>query len=109
MKKSVLLCAILLIAAVSMGKSIKTLVVTVTPQMHCSGCENKIKGNLRFEKGIKKITTSIADQTVTVEYDAGKTTPEKIIKAFTKFGYEAKEASKCKTMKSAPCTKCKEK
>ena len=52
-------------------------------------CENKIKGNLRFEKGIKQITTSVPDQKVTIEYDADKTTPENIAKGFAKIGYKA--------------------
>ena len=44
---------------VGLAKYIKTLVVTTTPPMHCRSCENKIKGNLRFKKGVKKIETSI--------------------------------------------------
>lgn len=52
----------------------KTVVFTTTPQMHCAACENKIKNNLRFEKGIKSIETSVPNQTVTVKYNADKTT-----------------------------------
>ena len=63
---------------------------TTTPQMHCAACENKIKSNLRFEKGIKSIETSVPDQTVTVQYNADKTTPEKLQKGFEKFGYKAR-------------------
>lgn len=55
-------------------REIKTVVFTTTPQMHCAVCENKIKNNLRFEKGIKSIETSIPNQTVTVKYNADKTT-----------------------------------
>ena len=55
-------------------REIKTVVFTTTPQMHCAACENKIKNNLRFEKGIKSIETSVPNQTVTVKYDADKTT-----------------------------------
>lgn len=50
------------------------MVFTTTPQMHCAVCENKIKNNLRFEKGIKNIETSVPNQTVTVKYNADKTT-----------------------------------
>ena len=57
---------------------------------HCAACENKIKSNLRFEKGIKSIETSVPDQTVTVQYNADKTTPEKLQKGFEKFGYKAR-------------------
>ena len=55
-------------------REIKTVVFTTTPQMHCAACENKIKNNLRFEKGIKNIETSFPNQTVTVKYNADKTT-----------------------------------
>ena len=73
------------------AKDIKTLVVTTVPQMHCEGCENKIKGNIRFEKGIKTIETNVGLQTVTITYDADKTTPENIIQGFKKIGYQATE------------------
>lgn len=89
MKKLVLLIAMLLTMTVGLAKDIKTLVVTTTPPMHCENCENKIKGNLKFEKGVKKIQTSIPDQMVTIEYDADKTNAENLIEAFKKFGYEA--------------------
>ena len=80
----------MLVFAISMfAKDIKTVVFTTLPQMHCESCENKIKGNLRFEKGIKDIATSVPDQKVTIQYDADKTTPENIIKGFAKIGYEA--------------------
>lgn len=55
-------------------REIKTVVFTTTPQLHCAACENKIKNNLRFEKGIKNIETSVPNQTVTVKYNADKTT-----------------------------------
>lgn len=67
---------------------IEELVVTTNPQLSCQNCENKIKGNLRFEKGIKKIETSIPEQRVTISYDADKTNPEKIEEAFAKIGYK---------------------
>ena len=102
----------MLTAMVGLAKDIKTVVVTTQPVMHCESCENKIKGNLRFEKGVKKIETSIPDQTVTIEYDAEKTNAEKLIEAFTKFGYEAQEItpqneSKCESCQSDTCGCCK--
>lgn len=66
MKRSVLALAMGLIAITAMAKTIKTTVFTTSPQMHCENCENKIKGNLRFEKGVKKIVTDIDSQTVTL-------------------------------------------
>ena len=55
-------------------REIKTVVFTTTPLMQCAACENKIKNNLRFEKGIKSIETSVPNQTVTIKYNADKTT-----------------------------------
>ncbi|MCH5309847.1 MAG: cation transporter [Prevotella sp.] len=90
MKKNVLTMALALMATVAVAKDIKTVVVTTLPQMHCENCENRIKSNLRFEKGIKKIETSVPDQTVTITYDADKTNVENIIKGFDKIDYKAR-------------------
>ena len=73
------------------AKDIKTVVLTTNPQMHCEACEKKIKGNLRFEKGVKKIVTSVPDQTITITFDADKTSVENIIKAFEKIDYNARQ------------------
>ena len=89
MKKFMLMMAVAITAIGMSAKDIKTVVFTTLPQMHCENCENKIKGNLKFEKGIKEISTSVPDQKVTIKYDADKTSPEKLTKAFSKIGYEA--------------------
>ena len=91
MKKTLLLGAMMLTAAVGMAKDIKTVVVTTSPEMHCESCENRIKSNLRFEKGIKSIKTDLKTKTVTILYDADKTNVQNIIKGFKKIKYEAKE------------------
>ena len=78
-------------ASVCFAKDIKTVVLTTNPEMHCTGCEKKIKDNIRFEKGVKSIKTNLEDKTVTIEYDADKTTVEDIIKGFEKIKYEARE------------------
>ena len=59
MKKILLMFVMIMVAMVGFAKDIKTVVFTTTPQMHCEACENKIKNNLRFEKGIKNIETSV--------------------------------------------------
>ena len=91
MKKVLVLSAMMLTAIVGLAKDIKTVVVTTQPQMHCDSCENKIKGNLRFEKGVKEIQCDIEGQRVTITYDADKTNSEAIINSFDKFGYKATE------------------
>ena len=89
MKKYILPLALAALFASTAFAETKQAVYTVNPQMSCQNCENKIKSNLRFEKGIKKIETSLKDQTVTVTYDDTKTDSEKIIAGFKKVGYTA--------------------
>lgn len=103
--------------SLGMNAETKKAVFNVNPQMSCQNCENKIKSNLRYEKGIKNIETSLKDQTVTVTYDDTKTTPEKIEAGFKKIGYTAskgentvkaccKEAKSCCTAKGAEAKAC---
>lgn len=68
-----------------------TLVVTTLPQMHCQNCEKKIKSNIRFVKGTKKIDTSVDEQKVTIVYDSKKANYDDFVAAFKKIGYEIKK------------------
>ena len=89
MKKFIFSMVLSLFAIIATAKDVQTVVFTTTPQMHCANCEAKIKGNLRFEKGVKAIRTDVEGQKVYVSYDPKKTTEEKLQKAFEKFGYKA--------------------
>lgn len=88
-----LLFIALALAAISVAKDIKTVVLTTNPPMHCTGCEKKIMNYIRFEKGIKDIKTNLDDNTVTIVYDADKTSVEKIIQGFKKIDYEVTEVT----------------
>ena len=99
MKKVLVLGAMMLTAVVGMAKDIKTVVFTTSPEMHCESCEKKIKGNLRFEKGVKNIITDLKTKVVTIEYDADKTNVQNLIKGFKKIKYEAKEVKKTQDKK----------
>ena len=91
MRKVIMTLAIALMGVAAQAKDIKTAIFTTQPQMHCASCEKKIKGNLRYEKGVKRIDTNVEQQKVTVKYDADKTSAETLQKAFKKFGYEARQ------------------
>lgn len=93
MKKTLLMILMAFCAVGIYAKDIQELIVTTTPPMSCQNCENKIKGNLRFEKGVKNIETNLADQRVIVTYDADKTDPAKIEKAFSNIGYKVEVIS----------------
>lgn len=80
--------ALALMAGAAQAKDIQTVTVTTDPVMHCANCEKKIKNFFRFEKGIKKIETSVPEQRVTITYDADKTTEQKVLDGFTKIDYQ---------------------
>lgn len=91
MKKNLIAAFMLVIAGKTFAATADTLVVTTQPQMHCANCEKKIKSNIRFVKGTKKIETSVDDQKVTIVYDARKAKYDDFVEAFKKIGYEIKK------------------
>lgn len=92
MKHTILITLMALILGFG-GNDLRVLVLTPTPQMHCESCENKIKSNMRFEKGVKKIETNLETQQVTITYDASKNTVEGLQKGMKKIGYDTKVVS----------------
>lgn len=113
MKKTLSIIALLAVmfftvlgASAKSPKESATAVFTVSPQMSCQNCENKIKSNIRFEKGVTDIATDLKGQTVTVTYDPAKTNPEKIVSAFKKIGYTATKADPSATKAGSGCGKC---
>lgn len=92
MKKNLIAAFMLVIVGKTFAAtSADTLTVTTQPQMHCANCEKKIKSNIRFVKGTKKIETSVDDQKVTIVYDARKAKYDDFVEAFKKIGYEIKK------------------
>lgn len=92
MKKNLLMAFMLMLAGNSFAQTATdTLVVTTQPQMHCQNCEKKIKSNIRFVKGTKKIDTSVKEQKVTIVYDGRKAKYNDYVEAFKKIGYEIKK------------------
>lgn len=70
------------------AKDFRTVVFKVE-QMMCENCEKKVKDNIKFEKGLKKLTTDLKNKTATIIYDAEKTDVETLKAGFRKFKYEA--------------------
>lgn len=89
MKKILVIMAVALVSLSVSAKGKKMISFTVEPRMVCTNCENKIKSNLRFEKGVKMVDTSLSEQEVTITYDPDKTNEEKLVEAFGKIGYQA--------------------
>lgn len=88
MKKLVLLVFALFLAVLANAQEKKEVVFRTEPAMHCESCVNKIKNNIRFEKGVKAINPDLKTQSVTIQYDSNKTDVESLRKAFKKIGYD---------------------
>lgn len=108
MKKIIIMAitAIALCAGSAVAKDIQKVVLTTNPEMHCQNCEAKIKDHLKSEKGVKKIETSVKDQTVTITYDADKTSENAIMDAFSKIKYEVKKVDPSAPEAPAKCGRC---
>lgn len=89
MKKLILLVFAAFLAVLANAQTKKEVVFTTEPEIHCESCVNKIKNNIRFEKGVKAINPDLSTKLVTIQYDSEKTDPEKLIKAFAKINYKA--------------------
>ena len=75
------------------GKELRVLVLAPSPKMDCPRCESKIKENMRFEKGVKKVETSLEHQQVTITYDPAKNTIEGLQAGMKKLGYDTQVVS----------------
>lgn len=61
--------------------------VTFAVHLHCENCVKKVEENISFERGVKDLKTSLEHQTVTLKYDAAKTSEENLKKAIEDLGY----------------------
>ncbi len=86
MKKLVLMFALIAISVVVKAQVEK---VEIKTSAVCEMCKAKIEKDLVFEKGVKSSDLNVDTKIVTVEYDASKTSPEKICERISKLGYNA--------------------
>ena len=64
-------------------------VVIAVEGMYCDSCAAGIKAMLKRTPGVTSADVSYQKKEAVVEYDAQKTTPEKIIEAINNLGYKA--------------------
>ena len=55
--------------------------------LHCDDCVEKVNENIAFEKGVKDLKVVFEDQTVSIKYDAAKTSEAVLKAAIEKLGY----------------------
>lgn len=58
--------------------------------MHCEGCATGIQTMLLRTDGVLKAEVSYDERRAVVQYDASKTSPEKLVAVIEKMGYKAK-------------------
>ena len=61
--------------------------VTFVVEIDCENCAKKITENVSFEKGVKDLKVSVADQTVALKYDAAKTSEAVLKASIEELGY----------------------
>ena len=86
MKKLVIIFALV---ALGVAAKAQTEKVEIKTSAICGMCKNTIEKDLAFEKGVKTADLDLETKVLTVEYNAKKTSPDKIRTRITKVGYNA--------------------
>ncbi len=69
----------------------KVATVAYWADVDCETCAKKIMNVIPYQTGVKDVKVSVAKKRVDVTYDPSKTTPEKILKAFSKTKIKARK------------------
>lgn len=92
MKRALVLFALILVTfgavAASAGETKPATVTLSITGMHCGGCASGITAMLKRTAGVIKADVSFEKKSATVDYDAGKTTPAKIVETVEKMGFK---------------------
>ena len=78
-------------AAAEAEKKAEIKEVTFKAHLHCASCVKKVQENIAFEKGVKDLKVSLADQTIAIRYDASKTSEQVLKAAIQKLGIPVSE------------------
>jgi periplasmic mercuric ion binding protein len=95
MKKAILIIVLFATANIAFAQKANKQTIVIKTQIYCShclqcgSCGANINDHITATKGIKKVVVDPKENTITVSYDANKTTPEKIREAINKAGYDA--------------------
>ena len=97
MKKIIMLCLLAVLGfgvanavAQKKGGNVKTTVFVT--DIDCEGCAKKVTNSIPFVKGVKEVKVDVPTKTVTVTYDATKSSDEELVKAFAKIKIKATPA-----------------
>jgi len=62
--------------------------------MHCHACEQKVKKNIPYDRGVRNLTTDLENQLVSITYRTNRTDKDKLKKSIEKLGFTCSEAPK---------------
>jgi len=90
MRKSILLLIVsVFIASTYVQAQKKTEEIKIQTSAQCEMCKTRIETAMAYEKGVSKSDLNLEDKVLTVTFNPGKTTPDKIRKAINALGYDA--------------------
>lgn len=96
MKNVIITVALISVALFAQAQKAEKQTITIKTQIYCShclqcgSCGANINDHIRdANKGISKVEVDPKANTITVTYDAAKTTPEKIREAINAAGFNA--------------------
>ncbi len=95
MKKIIMLCLLAVMGfgvadAMAQKKGATPVKTTVfLTDVDCETCAKKIDNSIPFQKGVKEVKVDLPSRTVTVTYDATKSSDEALVKAFKKIKINA--------------------
>ncbi|MFI3292306.1 MAG: heavy metal-associated domain-containing protein [Rikenellaceae bacterium] len=88
---TVTLSILMVSAVVAAPKGEKEIVTQVfDAHIHCESCEAKVMKTLPYKKGIKDVKVDIANQKITVSYDASKCSDQVVIESLGSVDVSAK-------------------
>lgn len=82
-KFTIFILAAVLATASGFAGNLKTQILSISPEMECSNCENRVTSCIADVKGVKSVTADRKSQTVSVTYDSDVTSTEAICAALT--------------------------
>lgn len=86
----ILLILSLLLVLGSFGPKGHRRTVVFSATIHCKGCQEKVMGNIPFEKGVKDVSVDLPQKTIMIVFDEAKTDTLTLAKSIRKLGYGAR-------------------
>ncbi len=84
-----IMAALIINPAIAQQKKKNYEEVQIQTTAVCGMCEERIEGNIAYEKGVKKVELDDDTKIVTIGFDPRKTDADKLRTAISKLGYDA--------------------